>query len=241
MKTLTKLAMVASIAACSLTVSAQVFDFNINPLLQDIPDGGVNVDVQNITFPTQNPFPQGFFLKVKLNIQGLAEGFPAINGDYYSTLTHGGQIAVLLNRPGRSPESPFGYGDNGMNVTIQDFIAPFSTTAANDIHTYKTVAGFEGQLNPLTGVWAPDARGANPGLGNTGDTRNSPLSAFNGTDPNGEWVLFVQDMNAPGGLGKLVNWGLEFTAVPEPHQYALMAGFALIGFALYRRYTLKPA
>jgi hypothetical protein len=238
MKTLTKLAAVASIMACSLTVSAQVFDFNIDPTLQSIPNGGVNTDVRNIDFGVQNPFPLGFFLKVKMNIQGNPIAF---NGDYYATLTHGGQLAVLLNRPGRSPENQFGYGNDGMNVTFQDFITPFSSTAANDIHTYQTVPGFEGQANPLTGVWAPDGRAGNPGLGITGDARNNQLSVFNGTDPNGEWVLLIQDFSTDSGVGKLVNWGLEFTAVPEPHQYALVAGLALIGFALYRRHALKAA
>jgi len=244
MKTLKKFAMLATLVVSAMTVSAQVFDFNMDPA-KEIPDSSANGTQDTQILNGVGPFNTGFFLQVKLNIQGLADGFPANNGDYYATLTHTdpnnvSRLAVLLNRPGRAPGTSSGYGDNGMIITLQDFIAPLSTTAANDIHTYKTIAGFEGALSPLTGVWAPDGRFANPGFGNTDDSRGNLLSVFNGMDPNNEWTLFIQDASE-GGLGKLVSWSLVFTAVPEPREYALIAGFALIGFALYRKYAVKMA
>ena len=41
---------------------------------------------------------------------------------------------------------------------------------------------------------------------------NSALSVFDGTDPNGTWRLFVQDDNAPTGVGYVKSWALEITA-----------------------------
>ena len=244
MKTLKKLAMLAVLMASALAVSAQVFDFNIDPANQPIPDGDANGIQDTRTVTGAGPFPLGFFMKVKLNIQGLDDLRLANNGDYYVTLAKGGTLlkSVLVNRPGKPLNQGAGYGDNGMNITLQDFLP--NGTAAPDVHNYQNVLGNVFQ-SPLTGVWSPDGRNADPSLvtANRADAINQPLkmlSVFDGTNPNGDWTLFVADM-ASGGQGKLVSWGLEFVAVPEPHEYAFIAGLALIGFALYRRYTLKIA
>src|SRR5688572_12414424 len=53
-------------------------------------------------------------VNVILNISG---GF---NGDLMGFLTDGTSIAYLLNRPGRSATSPFGYTNAGFNVTFDD-------------------------------------------------------------------------------------------------------------------------
>src|SRR5262249_11783808 len=41
------------------------------------------------------------------------------------------------------------------------------------------------------------------------------LSSFNGLNPNGEWVLFVADMEA-GNVYTVDNWGLEITGYVAP-------------------------
>jgi len=256
MKTLAKMTLLAALTVASLTVSAQVFNFTLdsgtdpNNPANAIPDGDSNGLSDTRIISGAGPFPLGFFTKVKLDIEGYTYfGIPVnpINGDYYATLTHvsSGLKAVLLNRVG-FPESPNGYGDAGFNVTLQDFVTPASSTAANDIHTYQNVLGHVFQ-SPLTGVWAPDGRSADPSkvTMNRADAINQPLkmlSVFSNAhiDPNGQWTLFVADLSQ-GGQGKLVSWGLEFVAVPEPREYALIAGLALVGFALYRRYGLKAA
>jgi subtilisin-like proprotein convertase family protein len=43
-------------------------------------------------------------------------------------------------------------------------------------------------------------------------TANAALSTFDGTDPNGTWRLFVQDDNAPTGVGYFTGWELEIKA-----------------------------
>ena len=112
--------------------------------------------------------------------------------------------------------------------------------AANgDIHVYKRVSDPLGGI--LTGTWQPDGRDVSPESVTTGDARNKTMSQFNGINPNGNWTLFVADVAGGQGFGTIQNWGLEFTAVPEPHAFALAMGLALVGFGAYRRFAVKKA
>src|SRR5438093_761494 len=47
------------------------------------------------------------------------------------------------------------------------------------------------------------------------DPRTALLDSFNGLNPNGEWVLFVADLEA-GDIHTLDNWGLEITGYTSP-------------------------
>ena len=147
-------------------------------------------------------------LKVSVKLNGTW------NGDIYCYLTHSSGYTVLLNRVGRRTGSSLGYGDEGFDVTFDD------GAANGDIHIYRrTVNTNHSETTPvsgaLTNVWAPDGRTDNP----TGVLDTSPraalLGSFNGLDPNGEWVLFVADMEA-GDIFTLDNWGLEITGYTPP-------------------------
>jgi subtilisin-like proprotein convertase family protein/phosphoribosylformylglycinamidine (FGAM) synthase-like amidotransferase family enzyme len=132
------------------------------------------------------------------------------NGDLYCYLAHSSGRTVLLNRVGRRAASALGYGDEGFDVTFDD--------AGNDIHTYRLeVTG--NQFTPISGVltnvWAPDARTNSPYSVLDSDARSAYLSSFNGLDPNGEWVLFVADVES-GDIFTLDNWGLEITGYTPP-------------------------
>jgi hypothetical protein len=60
------------------------------------------------------------------------------------------------------------------------------------------------------------------------------LSSFDGTDPNGQWELFLADVS-PGSQSTLVEWSLDITTVPEPSILAL-TGLGLAGvFRMIRR------
>jgi len=135
------------------------------------------------------------------------------NGDLYLTLSHGSGFSVLLNRVGSTAGNPYGYSDSGLSVTLSD-------SAANDIHTYRSVVNLAAG-SPLTGTWQPDARITDPGSVVNTDSRSAFLSSFNGSNPNGTWTLFVADLDS-GGNSTLVNWGLQISAVPEPVTVALM-------------------
>jgi hypothetical protein len=159
-----------------------------------------------------------------------------VNGDFYATLINGSKSVVLLNRVGRTGSNA-GYGDPGLNVWFSD------GSANGNIHTYQDVVGF--QPTGLTSAsrtdsWTPDGRNTNPGQGNTSDSVNQSLSSLYSQNVNGEWILTVQDMSV-GQSGVLTDWSVGFTAVPEPHQYAMVAGLALIAFATVRRLRNKNA
>lgn len=267
MKNLMKLALTTCMSVMTVMASAQVFQFQpptgfmSSSQPQVIPDGDINGLSDSIVVNTDTaPFSKGFVVQVLLNIdnspqldaQGnpiLLNGVPIVstpnNGDFYATLSHGNAKAVLLNRVGLDAVNTSGYGDPGMHVILQDNVNPFSGTALNDIHTYRQNIPIDQQGKPLgtaatPSSWAPDGRSADPGAVSTSSPRDAKLSVLSGTDPNGLWTLFIADVQQ-GNEGVLTSWGLNFAAVPEPHQYAMIAGLALIGFALYRRFALKAA
>jgi len=254
MKKLTTLTLLTALAVTLVPASAQVFTA---PFGQEsnpdkiIPDGDLTGITDTITMPNPgNAFSLGFFMQVKLNIEGyvLGSGDSAIpfspnNGDFYATLTHNGAKAILLNRSGVETVGDIGYQDAGMHVILQNNVAPNNASAAPDIHVYRSTIDPGGlalgtAVAPLT--FSADGRNVDPNQVTTAATRDSGLSVFDGKDITGNWDLYIADA-VPGNGGKLTNWGLNFIAVPEPQQYALIASFGLIGFALYRRYAVKAA
>jgi hypothetical protein len=233
---ITKLLCVAGSFAVASVVSAQVFTFNYTANTA-IPDGDANGvsfigNVSGVTWPVAAP-NTAYSVSAFLNIVGSPIAY---NSDYYASLVNNatGRKAVLLNRVGKGQAGyPFGYGDNG-------FAVKFSDNAANgDVHVYKTVSNPLGAA--LTGTWQPDGRDVAPETVVTGDPRGQTMSDFYGINPNGDWTIFVADVAGGQGFGTITTWGLEFTAVPEPHAYAMMAGLALLGFGAYRRFAAKRA
>ena len=192
--------------------------FGANPDLA-IPDGNATgiSDTRTIS-STQSQITS---LKVMLDLAG------DFNGDLYLYLRHDTGLSVLLNRPGRTTGNLSGYDDSGFNVT-------FSDSAANgDIHLYRDVAP-PAANSKLLGEWQPDARDDGFGLAFDTTPRNAFLNSFTGLNPNGDWTLFAADL-AGGGTSAIESWGLQITAVPEPHHYAMLFGSGLLVFSLWRR------
>ena len=131
---------------------------------------------------------------------------------------------MLLNRVGVSNNaSSFGYGNQGFNITLSD-------SAANDVHYYQNASYSLNGGGQLTGTWAPDGLNIDPKstpslFGST--LPSTPLSSFNGTNPDGGWTLFVADLSA-GGQSQLVSWSLDIITVPEPSVWA----FGIVCFGL---------
>ncbi len=148
----------------------------------------------------------------------IAGDVSALNGDYVANLFHGTNFASLLNRVGKQQSMPYGYPDNGLNITLDD------DAPNGDIHAYrKTLFGDDSKPidvmyeTLLTGTWAPDGR-ITTFATKTSDPRLNMLSVFNGSKPNGNWVLTVDDMDV-GGVGVLVSWSITITgqaAAPKP-------------------------
>jgi len=162
-------------------------------------------------------------------------GYGAYNGDYFAYLRHitvdglQSEVAVLLNRPGRTATNTSGYENSGMDVTFAD-------DASVDIHFYQPIATAGGDLvgNYLTGNWQPDARNSDPFSVVTSDPRTAFLNPLGGMDPNGQWTLFVADMER-GGTGVLTSWSVKLTPTPEPSSGFLLVSAGTIWLAFRRR------
>jgi subtilisin-like proprotein convertase family protein len=141
-------------------------------------------------------------LKVRLKITG------EYNGDLYGYLRHSNGFTVLLNRPGKNTATGTGYSDSGFDVT-------FETGAGNgDIHTYQDVTTPAAGA-PLTGIWEPDARHADPDGVTNATPRNTSLTNFNSLAVSGEWTLYLADLQS-GGTNLLTEWGLDITGIAYP-------------------------
>lgn len=191
-----------------------VFSYT-NDVNQIIPDGNPTGLSSSITL---SGFTAAEILDVNVYVN-ISGGF---NGDLYGYLSFGGDTVILLNRVGKTGSDPFGYGDAGFLISLDD-------QALTDIHLYGGNSGAQ-----LTGSWQPDGRDVDPQTVLATDPRTTSLSIFNGQSPNGTWTLFFADMTG-GEVSTLQSWGLQITAVPEPTTIALGAFAGLAGFgALFR-------
>ena len=142
------------------------------------------------------------------------------NGDLYGYLVHDGQLAMLMNRPGRTAADANGFGSSGMNIT-------FSDLAAGDIHLTLPDSGVP------SGFFQPDGRTTDPLAVLDTDARTALLSVFSNGNPNGTWTLFLADQG-PGDTATLKGWSVSVTAVPEPAG-VLLCGVAVMVMAVSRR------
>ncbi len=163
------------------------------------------------------------------NVQVTLDITGGFNGDLYAYLVSPqGQFVVLLNRPGVSGSNPFGYGDAGMNVTLDGM-------ATNNIHNYAS--GGPGTYSLSGTTWAADGRNVNPlAAGGVlyGTSTTANLSLFQNTDANGVWTFFIADLGAGGGSASLNNVILTIMTVPEPQTWVMIGG-GLALFGLLRR------
>jgi hypothetical protein len=195
-------------------------DFGVNAISAAIPDNSA-AGLARTKVLTGYDLYAPYVVTVSLKIVGSGGG--AWNGDFYADLrfTAEGssttQLAVLLNRVGRSVDMPNGYSDNGINVTLSD-------SADDDIHNYRfALSG--GHNNPitgaLTGTWQPDGRTADPLQVLDTSLRTTTLNGLGAGSPNGTWTLFVSDQQA-GATGQLVEWKVTMQGVPEPSSASML-------------------
>lgn len=176
-----------------------------------IPDGDLNGVVQTISPTTTIGLIDS--ITVNLNTSG------GWNGDLYAYIWHDGEIAVLLNRMGRTSVIDDGSATGGITVVFDDL-------ASTDIHSAS--GGFG---TSVSGTYQPDGRNIHPYSALDSSTRGSMLSVFTGDAAAGEWRLFIADV-AAGESSTLVSWSITLTgeAIPEPSATLLssLAGLALL-------------
>ena len=201
MKTLSKIILMVLLGAVSPPLlkaqTTETYTFTTNRVLTDGHAAGLS-EVRNINSAIGNITS----IKVRLKLTG------EFNGDLYGYVRHSSGFTVLLNRPGKSASSAYGYDDSGLDVTFQ-------TGAANgDIHSYQTVSTPPGG-SPLTGAWEPDGRVADPATVTDASARSTSLTNFNGLNAAGEWTLFLADVES-GGTNMLTEWSLQISGAAYP-------------------------
>lgn len=234
MKTLRVLAVLATVVTMSTAAYGQIpFTFAVSPG-RVVPDGDQNGTLLKGDVNGLDSSKAWYLQSVSLDLSGSPFGN---NGDIYLKLIYQDKNTILLNRPGLTESSQFGYADNGMSINLVRDGAPGAPTV--DAHYYQNgvFAGGGSGGQPISGTFLVDGRVT---VVTGSESRTSFLSAFDGLNPNGEWQLFAQDYSSGQQL-QINSWGLTFTNVPEPSQYALLAGLGLIGFVAYRRYNLRVA
>ncbi len=173
---------------------------------------------------------------ITLNIAGLSPG--GWNGDLYVLVSHAGAASVLVNRPGLTASNPFGYGDNGLsNVRFDD------DAGTGDFHRYQSVLNVSQDSElPITGVWEPDGRGADPDDVLSTSARSRFLGAFDGLAASGEWRLFVADLSL-GAKFQIQSWDIHLTLeaipVPETSRGLALASVTLAGLTALRWYRRR--
>jgi subtilisin-like proprotein convertase family protein len=204
MKHITQTGWLTLALTLSLTAAAQtttsVTNFTVGMAIPDASASGL-ASAQMVS----SPITSLTGLKVTLKVNGT------FNGDLYCYLSHNSGSSVLLNRVGRRVGGGLGYRDNGFDITFDD------AAANGDVHVYQlTLNGSNSPINAaLTDTWAPDGRTSSPYSVLDTDSRTALLSSFQGTDPNGEWDLFIADVEG-GDIATLESWGLEMTGYSAP-------------------------
>jgi hypothetical protein len=128
--------------------------------------------------------------------------------------------ALDVMHPSLSPGSKQ-IGNHGVHRTL------------TDIHQYRVSLGGE-PAGAVTGIWQPDGRRVDPMVSLDTSPRSALLAPLGQMDPNGQWTLFVADMEG-GGTGLLKAWEVKAVAsVPEPAG-VLLLGLGLLAMVAYRR------
>ncbi|MEP6662677.1 MAG: MBG domain-containing protein, partial [Verrucomicrobiota bacterium] len=177
--------------------TTESFTYTTNRLVPDGNAAGLS-DVRNVSSAI------GTITSVKVRLKLTGE----FNGDLYGYLVHSNGFTVLINRPGKTALDFYGYGDSGLDVTFQ-------TGAANgDLHLYQNVVT-PSAGSPLTGIWEPDGRNVDPATVTDASARTTSLTNFNGLDANGNWTLYLVDVDS-GATNMLTEWGLDITGSARP-------------------------
>ncbi len=132
----------------------------------------------------------GSVRKVSATLSNLTHTFPADIRVLLVSPT--GENAILMANVGSTTDSPGPVS----NVTLT-----FDDAAASSLTTNQIVSGAYKPSNRAIGNFFPSPAPSG--------SYGTALSAFNGINPNGTWLLYVLDVD-PLNVGSLGSWGLTF-------------------------------
>ena len=143
----------------------------------------------------------GTITSLAVHIEDLSQTYPS---DIDLLLVGpGGQRSMFMSDVGGPG------GVNGVDLTFRDGAAPVPSNAQLQSGTYAPTDAQPGDVMP-----APAPAGPYP----------TPLSVFNGTDPNGTWNLYIADDVCCLGGGLLAGYSLLITTTAAPGDYRWTAG-----------------
>lgn len=190
-------------------------------------------------FGPASPYPStinisgytGTITEIRVTITGFSHTFTDDVGALFVGPT--GARTILFNGPG----TDLGFSAVNLNLNFFDgAAAPLPDNAAFASGNFQP-----GQQQYTEQFSAPAPQWTEPGPPNGHPTT---FAGFVGTNPNGDYTLFVEDF-VGGDQGSISSWSITvfgITPVPEPTSILLgTAGFGLAGAAVRRRWRAKRA
>jgi subtilisin-like proprotein convertase family protein len=127
-----------------------------------------------------------------INVSGVSGLVGKVKVALYATHTWNSDLVIKLRGPDGTTVTLSGNeGDNSDNFGV-DCPADGGNDVQFDDDAGQSIVGYDpGDLNPIVGIFSPE----------------EPLSAFNLTDPNGDWTLEIADV-AAFDTGELFCWSV---------------------------------
>jgi Bacterial TSP3 repeat len=177
-----------------------------------------------------NPYPStiivsgvpGLISKISIGINGLSTVFPAYPEDLDVLVTGPfGQNSILMSDAGGSGQL------NGVNLVFDDAAASPLTSSQITSGTYRPTDINTGDKDAF-----PAPAPAKP--------FGTALSAFNGTNPNGNWNLFVLDEYTSGSGSIGGGWSVAITTSPAAPVVATKAATNIKSTSATLNGTINP-
>ncbi len=191
------IALLPASAGAATFSNASAIAINDYPVLMSCSMGPDAAQATPYPSPVQVSGHKGFTTKVTATLHGFSHSYPA-------------DVRILLAGPlGQTTEL---YNEAGGSTDASGLTLTFDDAAATTLPSPLVSGTFKPSQTPDNGC------GTNPAVAFPTPAPSGPyggaLSAFNGTNPNGAWNLYVID-NANGDSGSISGgWSLDVSAVP---------------------------